>query len=129
VLAKPIGAYLSTRDVYTRYTAKEQSPNTMPAIVAALKSNDLSALARLLFNDLEETACQMLPIIASIKRDLLQQGAIAALLSGSGPTVFGLFCRENEAVRVAQTLAGQGIWTAAVAPVLSANSPGRSCRD
>lgn len=125
VLAKPVGTFLSTRDVYTRYEPKEKSPKTMCAIVKALKSNDITAMAGLLFNDLEETACQMLPSIASIKQELRQQGAVVALLSGSGPTVFGLFQQENEAVRVAQTLAGKGYWTAAVHPVLSANSPDR----
>ena len=123
VLAKPVGTFLSTRDVYTRYQPKEESPNTMPAIVKALKSNDIATMAGLLFNDLEETACRMLPSIASIKQELRQQGAVVALLSGSGPTVFGVFQQENEAVRVAQTLAAKGYWTVAAHPVLSANSP------
>jgi 4-diphosphocytidyl-2-C-methyl-D-erythritol kinase len=121
VLVKPVGTFLSTRDVYTRYQPKEKSPNTISAIVKALKSNDIAAMANLLFNDLEETACQMLPIIANVKQELRQQGAVVALLSGSGPTVFGLFHQENEAMRVAQTLAGKGYWTIAVHPVLSAN--------
>jgi 4-diphosphocytidyl-2-C-methyl-D-erythritol kinase len=122
VLSKPVGAFLSTRDVYTRCQPKERSPNTMHAIVEALQSNDIAVMAGLLFNDLEETACQMLPGIATIKQELLQQGAVTALLSGSGPTVFGLFEQENEAVRVAQTLAAKGIWAVVTHPVLSANS-------
>lgn len=122
VLAKPVGAFLSTRDVYTHYEQKETSPNTMAKIISALESNNIAAMAGLLFNDLEETACRMMPGIASIKRELLQQGAMAALLSGSGPTVFGVFRQEHEAVRVAQILADQRIWAVAARPILSAHA-------
>jgi 4-diphosphocytidyl-2-C-methyl-D-erythritol kinase len=122
VLAKSTAAFLSTRDVYARYQPKDSSPNTLVAIIEALQSNDVTAMAGLLFNDLEETACQMLPAIAGIKRELLQQGASTALLSGSGPTVFGLFQQEHEAVRAAQAMAGEGIWAVATRPILSAYS-------
>ncbi len=122
VLAKPTGAFLSTRDVYARYQPKDSSPNTLAAIVEALQSNDVAAMAGLLFNDLEETACQMLPVIAGIKQEFLQQGAVAALLSGSGPTVFGLFQQENEAARVAQAMASEGVWAIVTRPALSTHS-------
>ena len=44
-----------------------------------------------LFNDLERVTIGRHPIIGSIKEQLLHDGASAALMSGSGPTVFGLF--------------------------------------
>jgi 4-diphosphocytidyl-2C-methyl-D-erythritol kinase len=42
-------------------------------------------------NDLEETSMKLFPVISSIKKDLQAAGADAVLMSGSGPTVFGIF--------------------------------------
>ena len=59
-----------------------------------------------LVNDLEGVVTTRHPVIAEIKAALLQEGASATLMSGSGPTVFGLFpdpARAAEAARVLQT--------------------------
>lgn len=55
----------------------------------------------LLHNDLEVVTCQRHPVIKTIKERLLAGGAVGALMSGSGPTVFGLF----ETTRLAETVA------------------------
>jgi 4-diphosphocytidyl-2-C-methyl-D-erythritol kinase len=52
-------------------------------------------------NDLEPAATRLLPAIAELKRALLRQGAACAAMSGSGPTVFGLFGSADEASRAA----------------------------
>ncbi len=49
-----------------------------------------------LANDLEGVTIRRFPVIAQIKQELLQAGADGVLMSGSGPTVFGLFCGEPE---------------------------------
>jgi len=54
-----------------------------------------------LCNDLETVTVSMYPVISSIKNSLLNLGASAALMTGSGPTVFGLF-QEHETARKAQ---------------------------
>ena len=46
-------------------------------------------------NDLEAVTCRAHPEIAEIKRFLVEQGAAGALMSGSGPTVFGVFERGS----------------------------------
>ena len=46
-------------------------------------------------NDLESTTVSRYPVVAEIKRQLLEQGADAALMSGSGATVFGLFATDD----------------------------------
>ncbi|HAO93397.1 MAG: 4-(cytidine 5'-diphospho)-2-C-methyl-D-erythritol kinase [Deltaproteobacteria bacterium GWB2_55_19] len=52
------------------------------------KAEDLKTL---LVNDLEEVTLREYPVILGIKNALVESGAIASLMSGSGPTVFGVF--------------------------------------
>lgn len=73
-----------------------------------------SALVRLLHNDLEVVTCQHHPVITTIKGRLIAYGAAGALMSGSGPTVFGLFADHACAVRAAQVLSAETDWWVAV---------------
>ena len=50
-----------------------------------------------LFNDLESVTVTRYPEIAAIKKKMLEDGAVASLMSGSGPTVFGIFTEEAAA--------------------------------
>ncbi len=70
----------------------------------------MSALVRLLHNDLEVVTCQRHPVITTIKERLLASGAEGALMSGSGPTVFGLFAERSSAERAARALSGENDW-------------------
>jgi 4-diphosphocytidyl-2-C-methyl-D-erythritol kinase len=68
-----------------------------------------------LHNDLETVTLSRYPELADLKRALLDQGALGALMSGSGPTVFGMFNEERAAHQAASRLgAATGYWTAAV---------------
>ena len=62
-------------------------------------NEDFSRLEHCLFNDLEQVTVGKFPEIKSIKRALLDLGAEAALMSGSGPSVFGLFKDAQQAER------------------------------
>jgi 4-diphosphocytidyl-2-C-methyl-D-erythritol kinase len=65
---------------------------------------------RLLHNDLEVVTCQHYPVITTIKERLVASGADGALMSGSGPTVFGLFDEPSRAEQAAQTLSAESNW-------------------
>lgn len=70
---------------------------------------------RWLHNDLEEVTSRWYPEIGWLKKKLLELGAQAALMSGSGPTVFGLFSGEAAASQAAAVLAREtGYWVQAV---------------
>ncbi len=69
-----------------------------------------SDLVRLLHNDLEVVTCQHHPVITTIKERLVANGAIGALMSGSGSTVFGLFDEPSSAELAAQTLSSETNW-------------------
>jgi 4-diphosphocytidyl-2-C-methyl-D-erythritol kinase len=68
-----------------------------------------------LHNDLEAVTLSRYPELTHLKQTLLSAGAAGALMSGSGPTVFGIFADEDAALRAASRLgAATGFWTAAV---------------
>jgi 4-diphosphocytidyl-2-C-methyl-D-erythritol kinase len=78
----------------------------------------IRGLVRLLHNDLEAVTTQRHPVIDEIKQFLLNEGACGALMSGSGPTVFGVFDNLVEAEQAALTLAEtHGWWTKVVTPL------------
>lgn len=72
-------------------------------------------LVRLLHNDLEAVTCQRHPVITTIKERLIAAGAFGALMSGSGPTVFGLFDKRCNAERAAEALSSATDWWVKVA--------------
>ena len=70
-----------------------------------------------LCNDLEIVTASEYPEIASIKEQLLIRGAMGALMSGSGPTVFGLFSDSGTAARARQALGENSRWDAFICDV------------
>ncbi len=59
--------------------------------------SDIGQVAHILHNDLESVTISAYPEIDGMKAELLSQGAVGSLMTGSGPTVFGLFPHNNEA--------------------------------
>jgi 4-diphosphocytidyl-2-C-methyl-D-erythritol kinase len=85
---------------------------TNPAVVNTIyrPSSGKNPLAGLLINDLEEVTIKAFPELDGIKRALLQEGALAAMMSGSGPTLFGVFADSAAARRAAARLQGRRGW-------------------
>jgi len=65
-----------------------------------------------LWNDLEEVVSEKYPEIKKIKEKLLENGAIASLMSGSGSVVFGIFEKQAEAERAIKNF--KGYWCRSV---------------
>jgi 4-diphosphocytidyl-2-C-methyl-D-erythritol kinase len=91
LLAKP-NVGVSTKDVYEglKLDEIEERPN-IPAILQGIQNQDLLKISNNMGNVLESVTTKMYPIILGLKRKLLENGAIGSLMSGSGPTVFGVF--------------------------------------
>lgn len=94
VLAKP-AVGVSTSWAYAAFD-KISSTLTKPCpdiklFCHALDERDVRTLSRFLVNDLESVVLGKYPAVGEIKRLLLEHGAAASLMSGSGPTVFGVF--------------------------------------
>jgi len=77
-----------------------------------------------LCNDLEIVTASEYPVITSIKEQLLIQGASGALMSGSGPTVFGLFSDSHTAERAKQAIDENTRWDAFVCDIFDGSHPG-----
>jgi 4-diphosphocytidyl-2-C-methyl-D-erythritol kinase len=76
-----------------------------------------------LFNDLESVTASEHPVITSIKDELLIHGALGALMSGSGPTVFGLFSDSHTAERAKQAICKNTRWDAFVCDIFDGIQP------
>lgn len=99
LLAKP-GISVSTKWVYTNLHANELKPEDHPDIdgmVEAIRRGDLKGMADKFGNVLELVTEQRYPVIGEIKDVMKRMGALNAMMSGSGPTVFGLFDSEKAA--------------------------------
>lgn len=89
---------VSTKFVYENLKVQElQSHPDMEGIQRAIEAGDLYGMCKRLENVLESVTIPAHPIIQEIKELALQQGAISALMSGSGPTVFAIFEEEMQA--------------------------------
>jgi 4-diphosphocytidyl-2-C-methyl-D-erythritol kinase len=71
-----------------------------------------------LCNDLEAVTISKHPEVNSAKMQLVQQGALGALMSGSGPTVFGLFSDPDKACNAMQALGRNASWNTFSAEII-----------
>ena len=71
--------------------------------------NDPIAVSAILENDLEEVTSVKFPVIDAIKKCLISAGAEGALMTGSGPSVFGIFSSLNQALTAKQFLISQNL--------------------
>ncbi len=104
VLAKP-PISVSTAWAYQHYDAEgaARHPDN-DAMCRALAAGSREELAPLLCNVLESVTIKQYPVIAAYKEQMMQQGALASMMSGSGPTVFGLLETREAAERLAASL-------------------------
>ena len=111
------GSPLSTKQVYQQgkwgLTKEEEETKIL------MPPQDLEKMGKFLHNDLEGPALELMPIIDELKEKLLEAGAQGVLMTGSGPTVFGLCAGEAEARRAAENLKMDEGWVSFVAHTLS----------
>lgn len=71
---------------------------------------DLAEVCAIMANDLENVTIPAFPVIREIKEQLQNRGALKAMMSGSGPTVFGIFADESTARAAAADLSRTSGW-------------------
>jgi len=104
------GVGSSTRDVYARFDEMGAGATGLadPSyLLEALAVGDLEGVACGLRNDLEAPAFDLRPELAEAKRSVLDAGAVAASMSGSGPTMMGLARSEPHARELASAVVGE----------------------
>ena len=93
---------LSTAAVYATFDTLEPPGSSSPDdVLQALRTGDIEELARALRNDLEPAAIALRPALATRRDALLEAGALAAMVSGSGPTMLGLARDADHAASIA----------------------------
>lgn len=111
LIAKP-PISVSTKFVYENLHANDLKPEEHPPVDAqleALEEGDLKKLVANMGNVLERVTVPEYPVIEQIKGIMKENGALGAMMSGSGPTVFGIFENYNEAKKAYLTMKKSGL--------------------
>ena len=99
LIAKP-GISVSTKTVYRALDEMELKPEQHPDIdgmIRSIREGDLMAVAGKFGNVLELVTGRRYPVIGHLEETMMEKGAVNAMMSGSGPTVFGLFTNPRAA--------------------------------
>lgn len=115
ILAKP-AISVSTADIYRNLNINTMAHPNTSGMIEALSTNDYQTMCDTLGNVLEPVTMKLHPEVVFLKEQMKKFGADAVLMSGSGPTVYGLvehqsrvsriynglkgFCREVYAIRI-----------------------------
>jgi len=97
IIAKP-PICISTADVFRQFRMENVSKRPdIEGMVRSIKGGDMGNVANNLCNVLESVTAKEFPVIEKIKCIMMECGSIGAIMSGSGPSVFGLFTEKQMA--------------------------------
>lgn len=109
VVAKP-DINVSTRFVYENLHVDRLADHPdIDGMVQAIKEKSLEGIVSRLGNVLETVTTREYPVIEEIKNKMKENGAAGALMSGSGPTVFGIFTEQDPAQAAAGLIRKSGL--------------------
>ena len=107
VVCKP-SCSISTPDLFAQVRVKKlRCHPDVHGMIAALEQGDLEGVARRMYNVFEDVLPRRYHQVFEIKSTLLEAGALAASMTGSGPAVFGLFRDEGPAAQAAEVLSAE----------------------
>lgn len=111
LIAKP-PINVSTKFVYENLHANDLKPEDHPQVDAQLKAleeGNLEKLVAHMGNVLERVTVPEYPVINEIKELMVAKGALGAMMSGSGPTVFGIFTEYAKAKEAYDAIEKSGL--------------------
>lgn len=109
LIGKP-GVSVSTKFVYTNLKLDEKTKHPdIDGMLDALQRQDLYGITDRMENVLESVTVPAYPVIQEIKDHMKAHGALDALMSGSGPTVFGIFDDKKKAEFACEKLKESGL--------------------
>lgn len=108
---------ISTKAAYQRLKTSSLTPKKADVrmLLHSIHKGDSESLSKLLTNSLEDTLNKRVMAILKIKKELMRHGALGSLVSGSGPTVFGIFSSQDSARKAARGLRKNRRWQVFVA--------------
>lgn len=97
--------FVSTKEVYESLDSKiiEKRPDNK-LLIKLLKENNIEALAKNMYNVLEVVTKEKYPVIKQVEEIMINNNALGAMMSGSGPTVFGLYNNRFDAEKTREIL-------------------------
>lgn len=98
---------LSTAEIYKGYSQQRVLPRQrpdIPRLLDALERGNVSGIAGAMGNVLETVAFPRVPLLKTLKHNALEAGALAAQMSGSGPTIIALETDYHRAVNLRNAL-------------------------
>ena len=109
LVAKP-DINVSTKYIYEQLDSREIALHPdVDGMRTAIEEKDVAGAARRLGNVLETVTAEKYPIVSEIKQVMLDAGAMGSLMSGSGPTVFGIFAKEDAARAAGEKIGEMGL--------------------
>jgi len=103
VLSNP-GINVSTKWAYENVDYSQIGKEQLEELILGIKQGDVKKIALNLHNDFEFWVPNFYPAISKIKKKMIQSGALGAIMSGSGPTVFGICENRHSAFKTAEIL-------------------------
>ena len=105
IILKPQNKGLSTKDIFSKVNINEMKyhPDT-DGLIKALHEGNLKEITKRMYNVLEDYSIKESPDIEEYKEELIKEGAIGSLMSGSGNSVFGIFEDKTVALNALENL-------------------------
>lgn len=104
-------AYAALDGAYGNFSPAAYTPRRaqLTTLTAALEAGDVAGVCGSAFNLFESVVLPLRPVAREIRETLEAAGAVTALMSGSGPSVFGIFLEEDSVCRARRALEARGI--------------------
>lgn len=101
-------AYKELDNIYCDFVGYKYSADKLKKILNAMSENNISDMCRNMFNIFEEAIAVEHSSVNQIKNIMKKSGAVHAMMSGSGPSVFGIFTNKDQADAVCDELIKKG---------------------
>ena len=109
-------AYAALDKKYNNFSPQSYLPYNAEPLLEAIRGGRIKEIAKRLYNIFEDAVFPERPIAKRIKEILFEGGAINALMSGSGPAVFGIFDSKDAAFSVAERIKALGYFATVTTP-------------
>jgi 4-diphosphocytidyl-2-C-methyl-D-erythritol kinase len=98
IIVKPKDIFISAREAYNKYSALINKPQYQSSelMIRAINENNLVDISKFIHNGLENAILPDYPQLQKIKNELLKAGCLNTIMSGSGPSIFGILPDKNK---------------------------------
>ena len=110
-------AYGELDRIYRDFEYGEKNGNSARALIAALDRGDIDGVCKNTKNIFEDAVIPYRPSVKALKSTLIEGGALAAMMSGSGTAVFGIFNDKSRAELCAERLRATGAFSELTVPI------------